>query len=139
MSHLMYVSRTPQRIDPTALNATIEWGCPFRVLPGGYVVEASGYFGFGDLHAPEIVYVDQGDLYTLDNADGWRAMRGYTGQYGYSGPIMHNSERLGGRMAEDIVETPGVYVLVIVDDYEDDDTPAGWAVLKLIDDPMSNN
>jgi len=137
----MFVSQTPQLIDPTELNATIEWGCPFRTLAGGYIVDASGYFGCGGPLAPETVYVGDDDPYWLDNLPSeWGALQGYTGQYGYSGPIMHPSESLWGRIAEDIVAHPGVYVLVTVETYdEDDDEPAGWAVLKLNDDPMSNN
>jgi hypothetical protein len=46
--------------------------------------------------------------------EGWELMRGYTGQYGYNGPHMHQSEYIGGRMARDILETPGLYVSLMV-------------------------
>jgi hypothetical protein len=47
--------------------------------------------------------------------EGWELMTGYTGQYGYNGPCMHASEFIGGRMARDILETPGLYVVLIVE------------------------
>jgi hypothetical protein len=47
--------------------------------------------------------------------EGWQLMTGYTGQYGYNGPVMHSSEFIGGRMARDILETPGLYVALIVE------------------------
>lgn len=46
--------------------------------------------------------------------EGWSLMSGYTGQYGYNGPCMHQSEYIGGGMARDILETPGLYVALIV-------------------------
>ena len=46
--------------------------------------------------------------------EGWRLMNGYSGQQGYSGPEMHSSEFIGGRMARDILETPGRYIALVV-------------------------
>lgn len=48
----------------------------------------------------------------LSGGDGWSLMDGYSGQYGYSGPIMHESEFIGGGMADDILSTPGYYVVI---------------------------
>lgn len=67
---------------------------------------------------------------------------GYSGQYGYPGPIMHNSEYVGGRLAEDILDTPGLYVALVCywpvdpdasdEDREiDGDYAEGWAVARL--------
>lgn len=76
----------------------------------------------------------------LDVPEGWQLMTGYTGQYGYNGPVMHTSEYIGGRMARDILETPGLYVALVVESdcgYKRDDCdpehgcdcePDGWAV-----------
>lgn len=69
----------------------------------------------------------------------WTLLNGYSGQYRYSGPIMHNSEFIGGRMADDILSTPGIYVAVAAqwspddddDDYDTPDTVEGWAVARL--------
>jgi hypothetical protein len=60
---------------------------------------------------------------------------GYSGQYGYSGPIMHNSEYIGGRLADDIIATPGIYAAVVAywtNDDPDDDAGSdseGWAIV----------
>lgn len=68
--------------------------------------------------------------------DGWEPMRGYTGQYGAGSEsfIMHSSEFIGGRMARYILETPGLYVSIIVDgmlDEPDAETGSvGWMVAK---------
>lgn len=68
--------------------------------------------------------------------EGWAPMRGYTGQYG-AGPdsfLMHESEFIGGGMARYILETPGLYVSIIVDgmlDEPDAETESvGWMVAK---------
>jgi hypothetical protein len=56
---------------------------------------------------------------------------GFSGQYGYSGPIMHPSEFIGGGMERHIRETPGLYVAVVVTDLDvddGDDDAVGWAV-----------
>lgn len=73
------------------------------------------------------------------DTQGWTLMNGYSGQDRYPGPIMHNSEYIGGRMERDIRETPGVYVAVL--SYYTPDTEAGeslevdaiegWAVAVL--------
>jgi hypothetical protein len=60
----------------------------------------------------------------------WSLVNGYSGQYGYAGPIMHASEFIGGRMADDILSTPGLYVAVTVTCVDDDDI-AGWAVAHI--------
>ncbi len=65
-------------------------------------------------------------------ADGWELLDGYSGQDRYSGPIMHASEYVGGRMARDILETPGVYV-ALVDYPVDGDEPDGWAVARRVE------
>lgn len=73
--------------------------------------------------------------------DGWEFIDGYSGQEGYSGPVMHHSEYVGGAMERDILAEPGVYTAVVVDCLTDDDypdgvpedveiEPAGWAVLR---------
>ena len=72
--------------------------------------------------------------------EGWQLMTGYTGQYGYNGPVMHSSEFIGGGMARDILETPGDYVALVVEsdcgytqEHCSEETgcncePAGWVV-----------
>lgn len=78
--------------------------------------------GVPDVWAPSL-YDDE-----VDDAR-WTLMRGYTGQYGYSGPIMHSSEYIGGLMADDILSTPGYYVALVNYNSDDDEgEPEGWAV-----------
>lgn len=48
------------------------------------------------------------------DSDTWTLItHGYSGQDRYSGPIMHNSEFIGGGLARDIIGTPGVYVALV--------------------------
>jgi len=71
-------------------------------------------------------------------SQGWELMTGYTGQYGYSGPIMHPSEYVGGGMEDDILATPGLYVVVeptaLYPSEEAEerlgDEPVGWVVCR---------
>lgn len=99
----------------------------FTVTPAGTIVD-----GPTGVYAPE--YYDDTTADEL-RAAGWEtASDGYTGRHGYNGPHMHASEYLGGRLARDILEDPGTYVVVVVNvlpDSEDEDPePAGWAVLR---------
>lgn len=127
------VAPTGERVAAEDLNAWTDFGSVFRVHADGTVSHARDDEADAAVYAPEAVYVDS-DPETLDEVPaGWHALRGYTGQHGYRGPIMHESEFLGGRMAEDVLSTPGLYVVVTVETYDDDDTPAGWAVLTMPD------
>ncbi len=70
------------------------------------------------------------------NDNGWRLMTGYSGQHQYAGPWMHQSEFIGGRMAEDILATPGFYAAIYPsvsselaeDDPERSEEADTWAV-----------
>ncbi len=82
-----------------------------------------------DIWAPNL-YDDQ-----LDDPRWEFFSAGYTRQDSYNGPIMHNSEFIGGQLERDILETPGVYAVVISyysEGSTDEETYAeGWAVVKL--------
>lgn len=135
------------RSDPYWLNRKMEFDHPVMVLPNGD----------GDVSdAPAGIYAPESTIDVDDNAqivgdaearwrasvevDGWEVFtNGYSGQYGYRGPIMHASEFIGGHLADDIMARPGIYVAVTVEvscphdetagcDCEDE--PAGWAVLR---------
>jgi len=82
--------------------------------------------------APE-VYWDTGTHHMDTGGVPWSLMSGYTGQYGYNGPVMHTSEFIGGTMADDILSEPGYYVALVVEDMDDPDNPAGWVVAHLAD------
>ena len=107
---------------PGTLNALMEFDHVIRVNSDGTVDEPFV------LHIPEI----SDETVT----PGWTLLNGYSGQYGYSGPIMHSSEYIGGGMARDILAEPGLYVALVAygstDDESDDedDNVIGWAVAR---------
>ena len=138
-------------VDADNLNRSIEFDSPFRVVgdlaDGRTVIENR----LADVYAPEVyLYVDREgngvgeeeiNLKDWREATEWEPMNGYSGQYGYSGPTMHASEFVGGRMAEDVLaDVGGVYVAVTVEcqpnwdasEEEQDEyrEPAGWMLLK---------
>jgi hypothetical protein len=99
--------------NASSLNDKMDFDHVIQVLPGGQVVDARG------VYAPELNDEHVGG--------GWSLMDGYSGQSGYSGPIMHSSEFIGGGLERDILAQPGYYVtLVAYGDY--DEEPDGWAV-----------
>jgi hypothetical protein len=95
-----------------------------QVHEDGSVTGASGQY------APS-VYEYEGSTGDPEiDGSGWSFFsKGYTGQHGYNGPVMHASEQLSGRLAQDILDTPGYYVVTSVEDPEDPDNPSGWTVL----------
>jgi hypothetical protein len=62
--------------------------------------------------------VDQDGTDIFDMSAGWTLLSGFTGQYGYNGPVMHASEYVGGGLERHIRETPGYYVVLIVNALE---------------------
>ena len=84
--------------------------------------------------------VDQDGNDIFEMSAGWELLKGFTGQYGYNGPVMHPSEFIGGGLERHIRENPGYYVALVVNALEDhcdycadcesqiSDEPAGWAV-----------
>ena len=79
------------------------------------------------------VKADSRALQHQARAYGWDGLlEGFTGQYGYRGPIMHESEYIGGGLATYILENPGWYVAVAVNAPDNDGTysgeVAGWAI-----------
>lgn len=131
---------TYDNITPETLNDAVEFDHFFRVHPDGTVTDS-----------PDSPYLevsmyqgDDGEWYEeFQIPEGWHPVTGYSGQHSYSGPVMHSSEYLGGRMASDVLETPGDYVLKIVEshcNYVDPDSwcseengcdcePEGWVLL----------
>lgn len=113
------------------LNDVMEFDHPVRVHPDGTVTDA----GEG-IYAPTLCD-DQldGDAWELFTA-------GYSGQDRYSGPIMHDSEYIGGGLERDILAAPGVYVAIVssystgpdgeeAGDTDTEDYVEGWAVARL--------
>lgn len=100
------------------LNDLMSFDHVIRVHEDGAITEPTG------IYAPEVY--DEGGPSPVVSGDGWSLLNGYSGQYGYAGPVMHASEYIGGGLERDIRETPGYYVAVVVESL--DDEPAGWAV-----------
>lgn len=111
----------------------------------GHIVLSDGNGNVTDdytdtMYGPEMAYVYlDADGQMVDNTvemggyGDWELLTGFTGQYGYSGPIMHDSEYIGGRLETHIRENAGYYVAVIVDGLTEDVTadenvPVGWAL-----------
>ena len=130
----------PQIITAEELNTSVEFNIPFTINADGTVM-------MNDNVAPDEVlggYTNRtGDyvygLYVDGNWVPWS--HGYTGQDRYSGPVLHNSEQLSGRIAEDLLNEPGEYCLCEVGweydehDLEYDDGELyyeGWVVLKAL-------
>jgi hypothetical protein len=103
-------------ISMSSLNDVMEIDHVIQVHEDGTITDAPQ-----NVWAPSL-YDDE-----LDD-DRWSLMKGYSGQYSYSGPIMHPSEFIGGRMEDDIREAPGYYVALVNVDLDDEEAEAGWAV-----------
>ena len=123
------------------LNDIMEFDHVIEVHPDGTVTD-----GPRGIYAPERLEHGEGPDGKVDPygmlGDWTLITTGYSGQYGYGGPIMHNSELIGGRLAEDILSTPGLYVALVCywpddPDTADEDRDAGgdyiegWAVARL--------
>jgi len=93
------------------------------------MVRADGTVTDDTPNAPYAPEMDNGGMEETGYAS-WELMTGYTGQYGYHGPYMHSSEFIGGRMARDILATPGYYVSVYTPDLEN------WAVARIVFENM---
>lgn len=124
----------PQIITAEELNTSVEFNIPFIVNEDG-TVEMSANF-----EPDEVIgnYPEHGNVFI---SDGWTAWSyGYTGQYGYAGPVMHESEQLSGRIADDILSEPGEYCICEVSYFPEDDHDQeeyemeheGWIVVKAI-------
>jgi len=98
---LSLIKRPVLATRASELNKAMEFDCPVEVLPGGIVVE-----GPRDVYAPELY---DGELQSMR----WELLCGYSMQDRYTGPIMHPSEQLAGGMAQDILDTPGIYVALV--------------------------
>ena len=107
------------------LNDIMEFDHVIEVREGGEIIDRN------DLYAPECYFDASDNGINFSGDTRWTPLNGYSGQDRYSGPIMHASESIGGGMEADIRSTPGVYTVVVITDLDDDEQPAGWAVLKL--------
>lgn len=99
------------------LNDRMEFDHVIEVTAAGDVIDRP------DLHAP--------DLYDDELADpDWVLLDGYSGQHGYSGPMMHASEFIGGHMERDMLADPGVYVALANYSLAEGEPTDEWAVAR---------
>ena len=129
--NMLSLTYEPQAITANQLNEAVEFYQVFEVESGGLVRLYNDY-------APDVYEDPENDL-VIDNHSWEFFSYGYTQQYAYSGPVMHDSEMLRGSLAEDILATPGVYVPVAYpcadtgDECENWTHYEGWVVLKKTD------
>lgn len=120
-----------------ALNDVMEFDHVVTVHADGTVTD-----GPANLYAPDLYGNYHGDtdgewLSCMLNQDWQLITRGYSGQHGYNGPVMHNSEFIGGGLERDILARPGHYVAIVCQwlpeagGDEDADSIEGWAVAFL--------
>jgi hypothetical protein len=110
----------------------------FQITRGGVVDGPSG------VHAPDVRNDEEKDI-EIDQLPGdkWSALTGYTWQDHYSGPVMHASEFIGGRLLEDLIEMsaeaeaegkPLLWTVTTAqvdpDEEEEHPEPAGWVILR---------
>ena len=88
----------------SALSEAMEFDHVLEVLPDGTWRDAPD-----GLYAPDAVDVDNMAV-TLE---GWDLpLSGFTGQYGYTGPWLHNSEIIEGGVEHHVLEHPGYWVAI---------------------------
>lgn len=117
------------------LNELMEFDRVLQVTPKGILIYRPDVNIYADLNVTK----DGTDEFEL--SEGWTLLTGFTGQHGYNGPVMHPSEFVGGGLERHIRETPGYYVVLIVEgrcDYDGSTEcdpevgcscePAGWAI-----------
>lgn len=112
-------------VTADTLNSVMEFDHVIQVHDDGTVTEPTNVYG------PDHIWQEtdsEGSCIddVVHGLEGWSVMTGYTGQYGYNGPVMHTSEYIGGGMARDILSTPRLYVALVVNDSDGDSF--GWAV-----------
>jgi len=110
------------------LNDIMEFGRVIEVHEDGSITDAPA-----GIYAPGLMNDE------LESGE-WEMLDGFSGQDRYSGPIMHNSEYIGGAMERYIRESPGIYVALVSyycsedgggGEFEDD--AEGWAVARKVE------
>lgn len=148
--------RNPRMDQP--INELMSFDHVVAVMPDGRVIDTDEKFNLIDVRVPE-VYIDyegpfaeaqisdqnDRDMVGYFKSQGWEVLNGYSNQYGYSGPIMHVSESIGGGLEDRIREEPGFWVALTVEISPNEDDPehednggngeseaAGWIVARKI-------
>ena len=123
---------------PGSLSHLMDFDHVIQVHDDGAVTEPRNVYG------PERLEHSEGENGRPDPdglLDDWQLISGFSGQYRYAGPIMHNSERIAGPIARHIIENPGLYVALVCywpddpdNDPADGDYIEGWAIAHRITD-----
>lgn len=79
------------------LNDRVEFDSPFYSHGDGRISDARG------VYAPEVS--------DDETHEPWTLLTGWTGQHGYNGATLHESEQLSGALAQHVLDTPGTYVV----------------------------
>lgn len=103
------------------MNYSPDFDHVFRVNPDLSVSDVEDVWA-PSVHYQESVLPGESDLDI--ESDDWEALTGYTGQWGHNGAIMHPSEMFAGPIYQDVMATPGVYVLVSVECWAENICPA---------------
>lgn len=106
-------------MDKRTLNDIMEFDHVILVLEDGSIMESAEGVWAPDLY--------DGELHQPSWGPQWTLLNGYSGQHGYSGPLMHQSEFIGGGLERHIRETPGFWV-ALADYPSDGGNPQSWAV-----------
>lgn len=82
-----------------------------------------------NVYGPDVyvTYDDDGKEHVTCEGN-WDMERGWTQQYLYNGPMMHPSEYVGGKIADHILETPGLWCVVVPYDLDSGDLAEGWVL-----------
>lgn len=131
------------QVNAENLNSVMEFGSVVRVNLDGTVDVRPELSGRTPEEMIVVNFDEDGQCYPGVNdeilsalPEGWSPMRGYSGQHGFGREqfIMHQSESIRDGLADVILETPGLYVAVMIDgmlDDEDAETqPVGWIVAR---------
>jgi len=95
-------------ITPDNLNAVMEFHHVIRVNEDLTIDEHV------DLFAPDLEQneVEEGKWEESMYDTEWSLLSGFSGQDRYTGPMMHESEYIGGGLAAHILATPGYWVAI---------------------------
>lgn len=104
---------------------------PFTISQGDVYAAPVGFY------APSVWHDETNDI-DIDDHRNWTAITGFTGQYSYSGAVMHASEQVSRDIADHLAElaedNPStVFAIVTVEVHADEDDedpePAGWTIV----------
>lgn len=126
------------------INSIFEFSVPVEVTADGTLIAntsraTSGLYDMNVWAHEDGQVGDDADRTLIADAQrqGWTILNGYSSQDRYSGPIMHQSEVIGGGLATAILTDPGIYITEVVEamptDDDDDMDLVGWVVARKAD------